>query len=61
MSTSALSAAPIPLHIAGEPAAPPAPDVLGTSTGTERPPAPTARLVPHQATFALWETNRVLA
>ncbi|MFF9795320.1 hypothetical protein [Streptomyces bacillaris] len=43
MSTSALSAAPIPLHIAGEPAAPPAPDVLGTSTGTERPPAPTAR------------------
>ncbi|MFE9240486.1 hypothetical protein [Streptomyces sp. NPDC007007] len=43
MSTSALSAAPIPLHIAGEPAAPPAPDVIGTSTGTERPPAPTAR------------------
>ncbi|MEV7641341.1 hypothetical protein AB0O32_15495 [Streptomyces rubiginosohelvolus] len=43
MSTSALSAAPIPLHIAGEPAAPPAPVVLGASTGTERPPAPTAR------------------
>ncbi|WP_329353789.1 hypothetical protein [Streptomyces anulatus] len=44
MSTSALSAALIPLHIAGEPAAPPAPVVIGASTGTERPPAPTARL-----------------
>lgn len=40
MSTPGPSAAPIPLHIVGEPPAPPAPDVIGTSAGQGRRPAP---------------------
>ncbi|MFF1475397.1 hypothetical protein [Streptomyces mirabilis] len=43
MSTSGPSAAPIPLHIAGEPPAPPAPDVIGTSVEPGRQPAPAVR------------------
>ncbi|MCX2928143.1 hypothetical protein [Streptomyces sp. NEAU-W12] len=43
MSTSGPSAAPIPLHIAGEPPAPPAPDVIGTSAGAGRRPDPAVR------------------
>ncbi|WP_250305410.1 hypothetical protein [Streptomyces sp. A 4/2] len=43
MSPSGPSAAPIPLHIVGEPPAPPAPDVLGTSGGPGRQPAPAVR------------------
>ncbi|MFF8617148.1 hypothetical protein [Streptomyces sp. NPDC015350] len=43
MSMPGPSAAPIPLHITGEPPAPPAPDVIGTSGGPGRQPAPTAR------------------
>ncbi|MFE6496297.1 hypothetical protein [Streptomyces sp. NPDC057748] len=43
MSTPGPSAAPIPLHIVGEPPAPPAPDVIGTSAGPGRRPAPAAR------------------
>ncbi|MHC3392246.1 hypothetical protein ACLQ2E_22700 [Streptomyces lavendulocolor] len=43
MSPSGPSAAPIPLHIVGEPPAPPAPDVLGTSAGPGRQPAPAVR------------------
>lgn len=43
MSPSGPSAAPIPLHVAGEPPAPPAPDVLGTSAGPGRQPAPAVR------------------
>src|SRR5690606_22201053 len=42
-STSGPSAAPIPLHTAGEPLAPPAPDVIGTSAGAGRRPAPAVR------------------
>ncbi|MBE8477480.1 hypothetical protein [Streptomyces justiciae] len=44
MSMSGLSADPIPLHIDGELPAPPAPDVIGTSAGAGRRPAPAVRL-----------------
>ncbi|MES5824895.1 hypothetical protein [Streptomyces sp. RG80] len=43
MSTSGPSAAPIPLHIVGEPPALPAPDVMGTSAGPRRWPDPAVR------------------
>lgn len=43
MSTPGPSAAPIPLHIAGEPPAPPAPDVIGTFGAPGPQPAPTVR------------------
>ncbi|THA57048.1 hypothetical protein E6P78_31655 [Streptomyces sp. A0958] len=43
MSTPGPSAVPIPLHIVGEPPAPPAPDVIGTSAGAGRRPAPAVR------------------
>jgi hypothetical protein len=43
MSTSGPSAAPIPLHIAGEPPAPPAPHVIGTSAGAGPRPDPAVR------------------
>ncbi|MEU5196135.1 hypothetical protein AB0G86_19100 [Streptomyces scabiei] len=43
MSTSGPSAVPIPLHIAGEPPASPAPDVIGTSGGLGRRLAPVVR------------------
>ncbi|WP_240925394.1 hypothetical protein [Streptomyces sp. 196(2019)] len=43
MSTPGPSAAPIPLHIAGEPPAPPAPDVIGASAGAGPQPAQAVR------------------
>ncbi|MFD4210455.1 hypothetical protein ACFWRG_31205, partial [Micromonospora tulbaghiae] len=43
MSTSGPSAAPIPLHIVGEPPAPPAPHVLGTSAAPGRQADPAVR------------------
>ncbi|MEV6502196.1 hypothetical protein [Streptomyces prunicolor] len=43
MSTPGPSAAPIPLHIVGEPPALPAPNVIGTSAGPDRRPAPAVR------------------
>ncbi|MEU6572078.1 hypothetical protein [Streptomyces parvulus] len=43
MSTPIPSSAPVPLHIVGEPPASPAPDVIGTSGGPGRRPAPAVR------------------
>ncbi|WP_232838851.1 hypothetical protein [Streptomyces geranii] len=43
MSTPGPSAAPIPLHIVGEPPALPAPNVIGTSAGPDHRPAPAVR------------------
>ncbi|WP_435060532.1 hypothetical protein [Streptomyces sp. bgisy060] len=43
MGPSGPSAVPIPLHIDGEPPAPPAPYVIGMSAGPGRRPAPVAR------------------